>query len=70
MFSSEYTPNTYKVSFDANDGEGTMSVQDFTYDVEQPLSENTFTKQTIRSAAGAQPRMVLRRMMISKMSKT
>ena len=40
----KYTPNTYKVSFDANDGEGTMSVQDFTYDVEQPLSENTFTK--------------------------
>ena len=40
----KYTPNTYKVSFDANDGEGTMSVQDFTYDVEQPLSENTFTR--------------------------
>ena len=40
----KYTPNTYKVSFDANGGEGTMSAQDFTYDVEQPLSKNTFTR--------------------------
>ena len=40
----KYTPNTYKVSFDANGGKGTMPVQDFTYDVEQLLSKNTFTK--------------------------
>ena len=40
----KYTPNTYKVSFDANGGKGTMPVQDFTYDVEQLLSENTFTR--------------------------
>ena len=34
---------TYTVKFDANGGSGEMESQDFTYDVEQALRENTFT---------------------------
>ena len=34
---------TYTVKFDANGGSGEMESQDFTYDVEQVLRENTFT---------------------------
>ena len=40
----ELLPRTYTVKFDANGGEGTMDDQTFTYDVEQALSANVFTK--------------------------
>lgn len=66
----KYTPNTYKVSFDANDGEGTMSVQDFTYDVEQPLSENTFTKANYTFSGWSTAKNGVKAYDISKMSKT
>jgi len=42
---AQWTPITYTVSFDANGGSGTMTVQSFTYDVAQALSENLFTKE-------------------------
>ncbi len=35
----------YLVAFDANGGEGTMDAQIFTYNVEQALSANTFTRE-------------------------
>ena len=40
---AKWTANTYTVHFNANGGEGTMTEQVFTYDVSQPLSENSFT---------------------------
>ena len=39
-----FIPNTYTVKFDANGGEWEMENQSFTYDVEQALAINTFTK--------------------------
>lgn len=36
--------NTYTVKFNANGGEGTMADQVFTYDVEQALTTNAFTR--------------------------
>ena len=39
-----YTPNKYTVTFDANGGTGTMVDQEFTYDVEQALNENKFSR--------------------------
>lgn len=41
---AQWTPNTYTVEFKANGGEGTMADQTFTYDVEQALNANAFTK--------------------------
>ena len=41
---AQWTPNPYQVAFNANNGEGTMANQDFTYDVEQALTENAFTR--------------------------
>ena len=38
-----YTANKYKVQFNANGGSGTMSDQNFTYDVSQNLTNNSFT---------------------------
>ena len=40
---ANWTPNTYKVVFDANGGTGTMSEQTFTYDAAQNLTANSFT---------------------------
>lgn len=40
---AQWKANTYTVNFDANGGSGTMSGQNFTYDVKQALSGNTFT---------------------------
>ena len=37
-------PNTYTVTFNANGGDGEMTQQPFTYDVEAELPENTFTR--------------------------
>ena len=37
-------PNTYYVAFHGNTGTGTMADQTFTYDQEQELTENAFTK--------------------------
>ena len=37
-------PNKYTVAFDANDGDGRMDDQEFTYDVPQSLTLNAFTK--------------------------
>ena len=39
-----YTANTYTVKFAPNGGEGTMDDQTFTYDVEQALTANAFTR--------------------------
>ena len=40
-----WSPNTYKVAFNANGGEGTMSDEGFTYDATKPLDQNRFTKE-------------------------
>ena len=42
---AKWKANTYKVTFNSNTGEGTMSEQTITYDVETALTENTFTKE-------------------------
>jgi len=43
--SATFAANTYSVTFDANGGTGdAMSAQAFTYDVEQALSANTYTR--------------------------
>ena len=39
-----FIPNTYTVKFDANGGEWEMEDQSFTYDEQQALTTNTFTK--------------------------
>ena len=39
-----WQPNTYTVAFHANDGEGEMEPQSFTYNVSQALNENLFTR--------------------------
>ena len=43
---AQWTPNTYTVKFDKNDGAatGTMTDQSFTYDVAQQLTANAFVK--------------------------
>lgn len=41
---AQWTPNTYTVKFNANDGAGPMADQDFTYDVKQALTANAFTR--------------------------
>ena len=41
---AKWTQNTYTVTFDSNGGEGTMAGQNFTYDVEQALTANAFTR--------------------------
>ena len=41
---AKWNPITYKIKFNANGGEGSISNQTFTYDVEQVLTENSFTK--------------------------
>ncbi len=38
------TPNAYTVVFNSNGGTGTMAKQDFTYDIAQNLTANSFTK--------------------------
>ena len=40
----KWMPNTYTVKFDANGGTGSMAAQPFTYDVEQALTANGFTR--------------------------
>ena len=44
VFYAKWTAHTYTVVFHANGGEGSMNSQAFTYDVEQSLTANTFTK--------------------------
>lgn len=39
-----WTPNAYKVAYDANTGDGSMPEQAFKYDVAQNLDANTFAK--------------------------
>ena len=41
---AKWTANTYTVTFEANGGTGSMDAQTFTYDVEQNLTANTFTR--------------------------
>ena len=41
---AQWTANKYTVTFDANGGTGTMVDQEFTYDVEQALNENKFSR--------------------------
>ena len=42
---AQWTPNKYKIIFNANGGQGTMEPQEFTYNQEQQLTENSFTHQ-------------------------
>jgi len=42
---ANWTANTYTVAFDKNEGAGTMASQSFTYDVEQALTANSFTRE-------------------------
>ena len=44
-YTAQWTPNTYTVHFDANNGEGTMNDMSFTYDQAQNLTANTFTRE-------------------------
>ena len=48
-----WTANTYKVSFNANGGEGSMSDQSFTYDKSKNLTANTFAKTGYQFAGWA-----------------
>ena len=41
---AQWTPITYTVAFNANGGDGNMDNQTFTYDVEQSLTANAFTR--------------------------
>ena len=41
---AKWTANQYTVKFDSNGGEGTMEAMSFTYDVEQKLTKNSFTR--------------------------
>ena len=45
---AQWTANTYNVKFNPNGGTGTMSTQAFTYDVEQALTANAFTRAGYR----------------------
>ena len=45
---AQWTANTYNVKFNPNGGTGTMSSQAFTYDVEQALTANVFTRAGYR----------------------
>ncbi|MBO0457187.1 InlB B-repeat-containing protein [Enterococcus hulanensis] len=42
---AEWTANSYTVTFDKNDGTGTMADQSFKYDTAQNLSANKFTRE-------------------------
>ena len=42
---AQWTANKYTVKFNENGGAGTMSNQSFTYDVEQALTANAFTRK-------------------------
>ncbi len=42
---AKWEANTYTINFDANDGTGYMASQTFTYDKEQALTSNTFTRE-------------------------
>ena len=42
-YTATWTANTYTVKFETQDGNGSMSDQLFTYDVEQALNNNAFT---------------------------
>ncbi|MBX8935984.1 InlB B-repeat-containing protein [Enterococcus gilvus] len=41
---AEWEAISYKVNFHANTGSGSMAKQTFVYDVDQPLTKNTYTK--------------------------
>lgn len=41
---AQWKPNSYSVAFDANGGKGSMGTQEFTFDSEQALTSNTFTR--------------------------
>ena len=43
---AQWRANSYKIQYNANGGNGSMSVQQFTYDETQPLLQNTFTHST------------------------
>jgi uncharacterized repeat protein (TIGR02543 family) len=44
QYTATWTANTYKVSFQANNGKGEMADQAFVYDKEQALTQNAFTR--------------------------
>lgn len=43
-YDARWTANTYTVTFDANGSSGSTASQPFTYDQEQPLTANAFTR--------------------------
>ena len=51
---AQWTANTYTVKFNANEGSGEMADQTFTYDVEQALTENGFTRTGYEFAGWAE----------------
>ena len=50
---AQWTANTYTVKFNANGGSGTMTDKTFTYDVEQALTANAFTRKDYTFAGWA-----------------
>ncbi|MBE6689453.1 MAG: hypothetical protein E7588_09335 [Ruminococcaceae bacterium] len=44
LYEARFSPISYTVKFDANGGEGTMADMSFTYDEEQNLTDNSFTR--------------------------
>ncbi|MBQ9491948.1 MAG: InlB B-repeat-containing protein [Firmicutes bacterium] len=42
---AQWEPVKYNVEFNSNGGSGTMTNQEFTFDVEQALTENSFTRE-------------------------
>jgi uncharacterized repeat protein (TIGR02543 family) len=50
---AQWTANTYTVKFNANGGSGTMTDKTFTYDVEQALTANAFTREDYTFAGWA-----------------
>ena len=52
-YTASWNANTYTVKFEANGGSGTMTDQTFTYDVEQALTANTFTRKDYTFAGWA-----------------
>ncbi|MGE5494497.1 MAG: MBG domain-containing protein [Burkholderiales bacterium] len=53
-YTANWTPNSYTVEYYANGGTGTMASSTHTYDVEQALNENKFTKDGCTFAGWAE----------------
>lgn len=51
---ANWIPNTYTVTYDANSGEGSVAESTFTFDTEQYLRKNKFTKTGYKPKEGAE----------------